>query len=373
MKHTFLLLSINALVLLGACTSSSTPKTEAKKTASFPITSPVVLDTTFVQEYVADIQAIQNVEVRARVKGFLDRIHVDEGQTVQAGQLLFSLSSQEFTAEILKANAQLKSAEADAKIAQVELKNAQSLFDKKIVSSAEVEMAKAKLDAWQARIEEAQSTIATARLNLSFTEVRAPFSGVINRLPLKRGSLIEEGALLTTISNNDEVFAYFHLSESNYLQMMRDKENIKEASLLMADGQLFDDKGFVETAESEINKNTGNLAFRARFTNKDRLLKHGASGKILLPKKLTKAMVIPQKSTFEVQENTYVYVVGKDGKVQLRSVEILQRLPQLYVVGKGLTTEDQILFEGIQQVKEGDQIKPETRNPKTVLTQLAKS
>jgi len=369
MKTSFLLVSAYAVLLISACT---TDKNKKNNLENFPVTNPIVLDTTFTQEYVADIHAVQNVEIRARIKGFIDKIHVDEGKPVQAGQLLFTISSQEFKQALLRAESQLKNAIAEFKIAEVAVNNTKTLVEQNIVSKPELDMAKAKLEAAEANVEEAQSAISSAQLNLSFASIRAPFSGMINRLPLKAGSLVDEGTLLTTISNDKEIFAYFNLSEKQYLSILREKENSqrKVVRLVMADGLVFPYDGRIETAESEIDKNTGNLAFRARFKNPDRLLKHGASAKIQLTNKLSKAMLIPQKATFEVQENNYVYVLDKDNVVQSRIVTISLRLSRLYVIESGLSTDDRIIYEGIQVVKEGDKIVPQLTPMRTVMSQL---
>ncbi|MCU0436555.1 MAG: efflux RND transporter periplasmic adaptor subunit [Raineya sp.] len=343
------------LLCLYSCASHKDAK-QSNTQDKFIITSPMVIDTTFLQEYIADIQSIKNVEVRAKVKGFLERIYVDEGQSVQEGQILFSVGNSGLREELLKANAQLKSAQAEAKIAEVELKNTQLLLEKRVVSSSELEMAKAKLEAIQAKIEEAQSNITNAQLNLSFTTIRAPFSGKINRIPLKVGSLLEEGSLLTTISDNSAVFAYFNISEKEYLNFIskNDLSKIPQVNLIMANGVLFSQKGIVETMESEIDKSTGNLAFRAKFINPEGVLKHGSTGKITIPQKLQKALLIPQQSTFEVQENLYVYVVSANNTIQSRKIIIQMRLGTMYVVSAGLSSSDKILYEGVQLVKEGE-------------------
>jgi RND family efflux transporter MFP subunit len=359
-KNAFTLKVISSLLVM-ACIGSCSSKQEGTPTReSFPVARPTVMDTVFVKEYVANIQSIQNVELRARVSGFIEKIHVDEGQAVQVGQTLFTISSQEFREELLKATAMLKSAIAESKVAEVELKNTKKLVEKNIVSISELEMSEAKLEAIHAKIEEAKSVVSSAQLNLSFAQVKAPFSGVINRIPNKTGSLIEEGTLLTTLSNNKEVYAYFTLSEKEYLEFSAEKDGgNKEVLLIMADGKRYPQKGVIETVESEIDKNTGTLAFRARFPNPTQLLKHGSSGKILVNKPLKNALLIPQKSTFEMQENLYVYVVDNNNVVKMRSIVPQLRLPLLYVIQSGLSAEDNIIYEGIQRVKEGDTIVPE--------------
>lgn len=351
-----MLVYLCAILIIVSCTNSS--KNNENIDQNFTVTSPLLIDTSFTNEYVADIHALKNVEIRTRIKGFIDKIHIDEGQEVKKGQLLFTINSQEFKQELLRANAQLKNAIAEYKIIEVELNNTKTLVEKNIVSKSELEMVKAKLEAASAKIEEMESIISSVKLNIEFASVKAPFNGIINRLPLKAGSLLDEGTLLTTISDISEVFAYFHLSEKEYLKILDESNEHQHqiVNLILANGKKFNNKGKVETAESEIDKNTGNLAFRARFKNENNILKHGSSGKIALVTKLKNAVIIPQKSTFEIQENNYVFTIDKNNIVKTKLIKILKRLPHLYVIESGLTPQDTILFEGIQNVKQGDKI-----------------
>jgi RND family efflux transporter MFP subunit len=338
--------------------SCSTKNAEETKLEKFSVASPLITDTTYIKEYVADIHSIQNVEIRAKAQGFLETIHTDEGQYVKEGQLLFSIGGQQYRQELLKAQSALASSVADAKAAEVELSNVKTLVEKNIVSQTEQDLAQAKLEALKAKIEEAKAHEASTNLQLSFAQVRAPFSGFINRIPNKAGSLLEEGALLTTISNNKEVFVYFNLSEKDYLDYVTATPEAKptEATLLLANNTLYHHKGKVETIESEFEKSTGNIAFRARFPNPNQILKHGGSGKILLTTTLRNVTLIPQKSTFEIQGNIYVFVVDKENKVQMRKIVPTHALPQLYVISSGLLPDEKFIYEGIQRVREGDKI-----------------
>ena len=213
-------LSTCVILLFAACSAEKQANNDTA-IQSFPTTQPVYMDTLLSDVFVADIQSPQHVEIRARVRGFMEKIHVDEGQEVRQGQLLFSLSDQEYREELNRTEAAYKSASAEAKMAEVEWKNTQILLEKDIVSPSEVELAAAKLDAARAKVDEANAAVSAARLAFSFTEIKAPFAGIINRQPNKVGSLIEEGTLLTTISANHDVFAYFNVAESMYLDLMQ--------------------------------------------------------------------------------------------------------------------------------------------------------
>jgi len=362
-----LLMSAQTSFLLVSCAHEKKSEAAAE---NFPVTTPQVADAAVEQDYVAEIQALQNVELRSRVKGYLDHIYVDEGKTVQQGQPLFSISSQEYQEELTKASAELKSAIADVKTAEVELTNTKLLVDKNVVAQTELDLAQAKLDALKAKVDEATANESAARLNLSYTVIKAPFDGIINRIPYKAGSLIDEGTLLTTISNDKQMYAYFNVSEEEYLNFQKDSElnNNTQVSLVLADNQVYPLKGVIETVEGEIDKSTGNIAFRARFDNPNQILKHGASGKILITKTVKNAIMIPQKSTVEVQEKTYVYVVDKNNVVQMRSITPKARLENSYIVESGLQPTDRIVYEGLLQLKDGEKIVP-----KTIAPELAES
>lgn len=351
MKQTKLFLSVFALMSLLACQTKKTSKEEVE---SFIVTNPLVTDTSFIKEYVAEIQSIQNVEIRAKVKGFIESIKVDEGQKVKAGQLLFTIRPREYEVELLKARAEVKKAE-------VEAQNAKVLADKNIVSKSELTMALAKLEG--AKAEEQ-----LAELYVSYTQIRAPYDGIVDRLKFKVGSLIDEGTLLTSLSNNKEVYAYFNVSELEYLDFATKQQNKKNvATLLLANGQAHQYKGSIETIEGEFDKNTGTVAFRAKFPNPIYLLKHGETGRVQLKLDLSKALIIPQKSTYELQDKTYVFVVDQNNVVQSRLITIKQKLPNIYIVDTGLMPNDKIIFEGIQSAKEDEKIETKFISAKEAL------
>lgn len=340
MKQTKLLFGILALMSVAACQSKKQTKEADEK---FIVTTPLLVDTSFTKEYVAEIQSVQNVEIRAKVKGFIETINVDEGQRVKAGQLLFTIRPREYEAELLKAKAEVKSAE-------VEAQNAKVLADKNIVSKSELTMALAKLEG--AKAEEA-----LAEMYVTYTKIRAPYDGIVDRLKFKAGSLIDEGTLLTTLSNNKDVYAYFNVSELEYLDYASKDNNKKNiATLLLANGQVHKYKGSIETVESEFDKNTGTISFRAKFPNPTFLLKHGETGRVQLKLNLNNALIIPQKSTYELQDKIYVYVVDQNNVVKSRLITIKQKLPNIYVIDTGLTPGDKIIYEGVQSVKEDEKI-----------------
>ena len=360
------------VIAIGTTFSCNSNKSEKIALEKYPTTNPILVDTTFTIDHVAEIQSLQNVEIRTKINGYIEKIYIDEGKPVKAGQLLFTISSQTLQKDVLKAKAMVKNALAEAKTAELDLQNIKTLANKNIVSKTELEKAQAAYTAALARIDEYRANQSSAEIQVSLTKIKAPFDGIINRIPFKIGSLINEGTLLTTISNNSSVYAYFNVSEKEYLQFKEQKKenNAADITLLLANNKAHAYKGSIETIEGEFDKTTGNIAFRAKFPNPDLLLKHGSSGKIQLTNTIKKALLIPQKASFEIQDKVYVYVVDDNNIVRARNIEIKQRIQHLYVIESGLKTSDRIIYEGIQNLKEGDKIFPETKRMQELISKL---
>ena len=354
-KRVTLALIFSTLLMITSCKDK---KEEKEETVVYPVTSPVKMDTVINKEFVSQIRSERNIEIRAQEKGFLEKIYVDEGQHVQAGQVLFRIMPQLYQADVLKAKAEVAQAE-------IELQNASTLAKSNVVSINEKRMAKAKLDAAKAELNLAQT-------HLSFTTIRAPFSGIIDRLPLKLGSLVDEGDLLTSLSDNGGIFAYFNVSEPEYLNYQThsaEREN-NQVSLIMANGEVFPNKGTIQTIEGEFDNETGNIAFRAKFPNSNQLLRNGETGKIQMTLPLKNALIIPQKATYEIQDQKYVFVVGKDGVARSKNIKVSYELPDIYVVSEGLDVGDKILLEGVQKVKDDQKVETKFQDPKKVLSSL---
>lgn len=354
MKRVAFTLTLGVLLVLSACHS----KKEKDESVVYPTTSPLLKDTLITAEYVAQIQSAKNIEVRAQEKGFLEKIFVDEGQYVHAGQPLFRIAQALFQTDVMRARAGVEQA-------QIDYQNASLLAKNDVVAKNEKAMAKAKLDA-------AKADLKAAQLHLKFTTISAPFSGIMNRIPLKLGSLVNEGDLLTSLSDNSSVYAYFNLSETEYLnyQTQIAERKDKQVGLVLANGALFAQKGTVQNIDGEFDSETGNIALRAVFPNPDKLLRNGQSGTIQMSIPLQKALIIPQKSTFEIQDQKYVFLVGKDGVVKSQPIKVAYELPNIYIVASGLSEGDKFLEEGFQKVKEDDKVKTKYQSPDNVIQSL---
>ena len=340
-------------ILLISC-SDKTVKNEEQ---TYLVVNPILKDTTYERDYAATINSFQNVEIRSKVKGFVENIYLDEGQKVKKGQILFTLNSKEYEQHVHKAEAAIQSTLAELRASEIEVENTKKLFDKNIVSKSELDLITTKVNINKAKVNEARVAKEQALLHVEFTKIKAPFDGIINRIPNKKGSLIDEGALLTSISNNESVYAYFSVSEIDYLDYVQSKSKNNTVTLSLANNSIYPYKGTIETTETEFNKETGNIAFRAKFPNPEKLLKEGGTGKILVKKLYKNAIIIPQKSTFEVQGNIYVYLVDKNNTVYSKKINPINRLSNYFVLDKDLTKEDKLIYEGIQSIKTGDKVK----------------
>lgn len=327
------------------------------------VTNPIKKDVVSTQQYVCQIHSRRHIEVRALESGYLKEIAVQEGGEVTKGQTMFNILPTLYIAK-------LDSDIAEARLAEIELKNTEKLFQQNIVSEQEVALANARLSKQQAIVQ-------MARAELDFANIKAPFDGIIDRLLEQEGSLIEEGNVLTTLSDNSLMWVYFNVPETRYIEYKTelDKNNGEhnpdlKIELMLANHNKFSETGKIGAIEADFNNETGNIAFRADFDNPNRLLRHGQTGKVLINRVLKDAIVIPQRAKFEILAKQYVYVVGDDNIVHPREITIETELDDIFVIKEGLGAEDKIIFEGIRQVRDGEKVDYEYRDPTEILSNL---
>ncbi len=360
MNKLFYIVSLPLCALMSCSTSSSKDKV-IEEVPEIPVIVISQRDTVINTAYVANIQALQNTEIRSRIHAFLEDILVDEGKPVTKGQALFQLSTSELVIGESKAQANVEITLAEAKTAALEVERVNILVSKNVITQIELDLAKARLRAAEAKVSEARAIAEEAKLKKGYTIIRAPFAGIVNRLPLKKGSLIDEGTMLTSITDIQSVFAYFSVSENEYLRFNRikntDNHHFDSVSLVLSDGSPYKYAGIIETMNGEIDPSTGSLTFRARFANPQGLLKHGATGKVLLQADINNSLLVPQKSVFEIQDRSYVFIVDKDNVIRQRAFEYTTRLGEFYLIKTGLKKGDRIVYEGIQNLREGTRIR----------------
>ena len=331
--------------------------------ATFKVANPIQKDTIINKEYVSQIHAYQHIELRALEKGYLQKIFVDEGQSVKKGQLLFQIQPTVYQSEVKRAESETQRAKSELAFANIEYANTKALADKNIVSPNETALAMAKLKKAEAELQRYQAELQIAETHLGFTQIKAPFDGIVGKFEeVRLGSLLDEGELLTTLTDNSKMWVYFYVPEAEYLDyaMSEHKEAEKQVKLKLANQQLYAESGIIEVIESNFNNTTGNIAFRATFQNPNRLLRHGQTGKILWPKSLENVLMIPQKATYEVLEKKFVFLVDVDGKITSKEVKIAGELDHIYFANEGIKLTEQFLLEGLRKVQNGDTIHFET-------------
>lgn len=334
-------------------------------------TSPISKDTFYYNEYVSQIKAYQHIELKALEKGYLQKVLVDEGQLVNKGQLLFEIQPTIYEAEIRKAKAEVSLAEAEKKKTSVEYKNIKALADSNIVSTNELALTEAELQKADANIDNALAELALMEAHLKFTQIRAPFKGIVGRFEdIRLGSLLDEGEELTTLTDNSQMWVYFNVPEVVYLDYAQQEEVVAALDLKLANNKLFDYQGKITAIEAEFDNTTGTVPFRATFRNPKSLLRHGQTGNILWPIQITDALIIPQKATYEILEKRFVFVVDDKGKVSSREIKIAAEIDNVYVLSEGLTIDEHFLIEGLRKVKNGDTIESEYKDPKEVYKYL---
>ncbi|GAB3931648.1 efflux RND transporter periplasmic adaptor subunit [Mucilaginibacter myungsuensis] len=340
MKTTFVLMGLCAVLGYTSCKQKTEEKEADEKLL---VTSPIKMDTTVINSYVGQVRSIRHIELRAQERGYLEKSFVDEGAFVHKGQLLFRIMPQLYNAEMQKA-------EAEVDMNQIEYQNTKKLRDSNIVAPNELAMAKAKL-------KKAQAELNLMKVHFQFTEIRAPFDGIIDRLQVRPGSLVDEGDLLTTLADNSQIWVYYNVPEAEYLDFKtKNHTEATQVNLIMANHEKFQYPGKVETIEADFDNETGNIPFRATFPNPKGLLRYGETGNVEMTIPLKGALIIPQKATFEVLEKRYVYVVDKDDRVQAKEITIGADMNDLYEVTSGISATDKILLEGLRKVKNNDKI-----------------
>lgn len=359
----FMVLSVVAALSLSACQSSGNRRVRNNEVV--PVTMLQPTSVALPRSYVADIQAIQFVEIKPKVVGFVKEVLVDEGQLVQKGQPLFRLTSDSYAEAVKESEANYKQVQAELEMANYETERVQRLVDKQIFSPIRLEQVKREREVARMKVEQARAQMQRAQMEYQYTTITSPFTGYVDRIPYKVGSLVSQESLLTTVSDISEVFAYYKVNESEYLRFKRaqlrgeDLQETENVELVLPDGSTYMYKGRQETVEGDFERGTGSIAFRVRFPNPEGLLKHGVTGKVRLMTHMDDVYLVPQKSTFEIQDFTYVYLVDGDGVAKVRSFNPIERY-QNYYITQDLPAGSYIVYEGLQTVKDGMKIGTDT-------------
>ncbi|MBC6111067.1 efflux RND transporter periplasmic adaptor subunit [Pedobacter sp. CCM 8938] len=375
-------------MLLASCGSNDDAKKAAAAAAAGPQPYPVFTvnaqTTELNSDYPATIEGIQNIDIRPKVDGFIQKILVDEGAVVKKGQLLFTIMAPQYEQEVRTARAAISSAEADVNAAQLQVNKTRPLVEKDIISKYDLDAAQLTLQSRKAALSQAKAALANAQVNLSYTSITSPVDGVVGSIPFRNGSLVSSSSTepLTTVSNTSRVYAYFSLNEKQLLDfsktykgntLAQQMKNIPAVSLVLADGTVYAQNGKIESINGQINTATGSASLRATFPNPISLLKSGGSASVRIPQHIENAILIPQKSTIDLQGKKFVYVLGDSAKIISTEIQIMDLAKdKFYVVTKGLKAGDKVVLEGFQSLKDGAKIKPEEKSSDSVYADIKK-
>lgn len=360
---------LSTVVILWSCQDNKS--IEAKEEVTFYPTLSIKEQSSIVySDYPVVLQGKKDVELRPKIDGFIESILVDEGQQVKKGQVLFKLYAPQFKEENTAAIASLNRADSELKQARMQVKKAMPLVKENIISSYELESAEYNLKSKEAQLLQARANLSNAGANVGYTQIVAPFDGVIGLIPYKEGALVSSNSIepLTLISDISSIHTYISMNEKEFYDFMQQAKgtNIKEkiaslpdVSLLLANGDEYISKGRINTVSGQIDPLTGSISFRAVFENKQGLLRSGNSAIIRLYEQVEKAMLVPQKATYDLQGKHFVYLVQKDGRVKSKEVKLMEKEPSSthYIILSGLHIGDRIVSEDIGGLKDGVQIK----------------
>ena len=383
-KQSFL--SILAVaVIIASCGNKNDKSAQAGGAPQVKEYKTLVLETksaTLNADYPASIQGQQNIEIRPRVEGYIDKIFVDEGVVVKTGQPLFKISAPEYEQQVRTATASIKSAQADLSSAKLAVNKVKPLVEKGIISKYDLESAQYTYESALAALAQANAALVNAKTNLGYTTVTSPVNGVVGSIPFRLGSLVSSNTTepLTTVSSIGNVFAYFAMNEKALLNFTKSgsgtslAEKIKQlpaVSLLLSDGSTYPEKGRIETVNGLINTETGSVNIRARFPNSKGIIRSGSSTTVRIPNEVKDAILVPQSATFELQDKIFAVTVGKDGKTKNVNITVLENTAgNYYVVTSGLKAGDQIVLEGVAALKDGSEIKTHNESAESVYADL---
>jgi membrane fusion protein (multidrug efflux system) len=363
-----ILIAIIAISLFSCSPKPQTP--QAPPPPALPVAAVISGTQTTYQEYPASIEGTVNVEVRPQVSGALDKVFVDEGAFVNAGQPIFKINEQPYRAALNNALASLHAAEAALGNSQIEVDKLTPLVANKVVSDYQLKTAKASYQVAKANIESAKANVSTAQINLGYTLIKAPVSGYIGRLLKKQGSLVspQDVEALTQLSDVHDVHVYFSLGEKDFVsfkekyegETLKDKlKHLPSVGLLLADGSEYAKQGKIDVIDGQFDKNTGAITVRATFANPNGLLRSGNTGKVRLSLQHNNALIIPQSATVEMQDKVFVYALADSNKVKKLPVTIIGTSGANYLVKDGVKAGDQIVLSGMDRLQEGTVISPQ--------------
>ena len=356
------------VVLLCALVGASVGCEEKQVAPAAPpevfVTDVVQKDVPIFMELVGQARGSQDVEIRARVEGYLEKVLFTEGTFVQEGTPLYLIDPKPLEATLAKAKAELASAEARLEKANNDVARFKPLVAEQAVSQQELDNAMSARDAARAQVNAQKAAVDNAALDLGYTNIRAPISGIVGTTEVKAGNLVGRGesTLLTTISQVDPILFRAGLSEAEYLRIAKRTEEAKASAaadieLILADGMVHDQRGRLDAIERAVDPTTGTLMVQIAFANPARLIRPGQYGRVRFVSEVRKgALLVPQRAVQELQNLYSVAVVGPDNKVTFRNAKVGPRVDGLWVIEEGLKPGEKVIVQGLQKVREGSTV-----------------
>jgi membrane fusion protein (multidrug efflux system) len=355
-----------AMIAAGSLAGCSEPPPPAAPPPPEVYVAPVIQrDVPVYLELVGQAEGSQDVEIRARVEGFLETVNFREGSLVRRGDLLYTIDRKPLEATLANAKANQATAEARYQKAQNDVRRYTPLVAKQAVSQQELDNALAAQDATRSEVEAAKAAVESATLDLSYTRINSPLDGLAGTTLVKPGNLVGRGesTLLTTISQLHPILLRVGATEADYLRIVRrrvdagtakDGPTARGIQLTLADGSIYPHPGRVTTVERAVDPTTGTLGLEIEFPNPELIIRPGQYGRarILLETK-SGALLVPQRAVQELQSLYSVAVVGTDNKVAFRNVKVGPRVDNLWVIEEGLKPGEQVVAEGLQAIADG--------------------
>jgi membrane fusion protein (multidrug efflux system) len=352
--------------------NSSTKDDKVVSPPSIEVVKVLQKDLPIYKEFVGQIYGYKDIPIRARVEGFLESIEFTEGAHVDKGQLLYTIDSQPFQADVAAAKSKVAEAEVMLVNANNELARYRPLAETKAVSQSDVDAVQATRDASEASLNAAKANLEMSEINLSYATMKSPIKGVIGKTNARIGEFVGKDpnpVILNTVSRLDTVRVQFFLTESQYLLLARTmakrtsdmvkQEDKAHIELILADGSTHPFEGMVDFINREVDAETGAILIQATFPNPSLILRPGQFARVKVRMKLEKgAMLVPQRAIKELQGQYSAFVVNKENKIESRQIKISDTFADYYVVSEGLLPEDKLVLEGIQKVRSGMEIVP---------------
>lgn len=346
-------------VALSGCGSAAAPPQMPPPQVS--VAAVIKKDVTLWDEFTGRIEAVDKVEVRPRVAGYLEQVHFEEGRQVNKGDLLFQIDDREYRAAHARAVAEVERARSRAALAQRQLERSRQLVANKLVARNDLDLREDELAQAQADIKATQAAAEQARLNLEFTRVTAPIAGRVGKALVTPGNLVSPGTtLLTTVVSMDPVYVSFEGDENTYLRyqgleragaLPSAREAGNPVRMGLADEEGFPHEGTMNFVDNELDAGTGTIRARAVFSNKDGMFTPGLFARVqLLGSGAQSALLINDRAVLTDQDRKFVYVIGPENKALRRDVKLGAQVDGLRIVTQGLTAEDRVVVNGVQKV-----------------------